>query len=187
MSQNKKQNITQNKRQNIEPDSTFATAKLAKLSLFAALAMAIYGIESLLPPIVPIPGIKPGLSNIITLIVLKNYSGRDAFMVLITRILLSSLLFGQLVSMAYSLAGGVLCLIVMLLLNRLLSGHMIFVTSMAGAIFHNIGQLALAVLITATPGVWSYFPFLMLSGIITGLFTGLCASVSQKYLSRFML
>lgn len=172
------------------PDSTIhkeknsSVKKLTRLALFATLALAVYGIESLLPPIVPIPGVKPGLANIITLIVLKNDSGKDALLVLITRILLSSLLFGQMISLLYSLAGGLLCLLVMFLLNRLFSGHFLFLTSAAGAVFHNIGQLVVAVLITRTAGVWSYLPFLLLSGIITGLFTGLCASTAQRYLLK---
>jgi len=158
--------------------------KLTRLALFATLALAVYGLESMLPPIVPIPGIKPGLANIITLIVLKNYSGRDALLVLITRIIISSLLFGQMMSLLYSLAGGILCLFVMLLLNSLFKGHFMFMTSAAGAIFHNIGQLTVAVFITRTIGVWSYLPFLILSGIITGIFTGMCASAAQKFLVK---
>lgn len=169
---------------NFHTNNNMPIGKLTLLALFTTLALAVYGIESLLPPIVPIPGIKLGLANIITLIVLKNYSGRDALLVLITRIIISSLLFGQMLSLLYSLAGGILCLLAMLLLNSLFDGHFIFITSAAGAVFHNIGQLAVAVLITQTIGVWSYLPFLILSGIITGLFTGLCAFASQRLLSK---
>lgn len=168
----------------LQKEKKVSVTKLTRLALFAALALAIYGIESLIPPIVPIPGIKPGLANIITLIVLKNYSGRDALLVLITRIIISSLLFGQMMSLLYSLAGGILCLFIMLLLNCLFDGHFIFITSAAGAVSHNIGQLAVAVFITRTIGVWSYLPFLILSGMITGFFTGLCASAAQRLLIK---
>lgn len=169
---------------NFQTNNHISVRKLTRLALFTTLALAVYGVESLLPPIVPIPGIKLGLANIITLVVLKNYSGRDALLVLITRIIISSLLFGQMLSLLYSLAGGILCLFVMLLLNSLFEGQFMFITSAAGAVFHNIGQLAVAVLITQTAGVWSYLPFLILSGIVTGIFTGLCASASQRLLAK---
>ncbi len=169
---------------NLHNKCEFSVKRLTQLALFATLALALYGIESMLPTIIPIPGIKPGLANIITLIVLRSYSGRDALLVLITRILISSLLFGQMISMLYSLAGGAVCLLIMLTLNRLFDGHFIFITSAAGAVFHNFGQLAVAVIITRTAGVLSYMPFLILSGIITGLFTGMCACISQKHLIK---
>lgn len=148
--------------------------KLTTLALYTTLAIIIYSVETILPPLVPIPGVKLGLANIITLAVIHEHSGKDAFMVLMARIILSSFLFGQMVSLLYSLAGGVLCLFVMFLTNHLLSGRYICLTSIVGAIAHNIGQIAIAYFITSTMGVLAYLPFLMLSGIITGLFTGLC-------------
>ena len=80
-----------------------ATKKLTTLSLLSAIAMALYAVESALPPIVPIPGIKLGLANIITLVVLWKYSAKDAFFVLLVRILLATLFFGQVISLLYSL------------------------------------------------------------------------------------
>ena len=79
------------------------TRKLTTLSLLAAIALALYAVESALPPIVPIPGIKPGLSNIITLVVLWKYSAKDAFFVLLVRILLATMFFGQAMSLLYTL------------------------------------------------------------------------------------
>ena len=80
-----------------------ATKKLTTLSLLSAIALALYAVESALPPIVPIPGIKLGLANIITLVVLWKYSAKDAFFVLLVRILLATLFFGQVISLLYSL------------------------------------------------------------------------------------
>lgn len=162
----------------------FSVNKLTTLALFAALALAVYGVESLLPPPVPIPGIKLGLSNIITLVVLEKYSQRDAFYVLLVRILLSALLFGQAVSLLYSLAGGILCLIGMSLTRRLLLGHFLPLVSIMGALCHNIGQLITALLLTASSGVLAYLPFLILSGILTGVFTGCCAHFMLRLLKR---
>lgn len=162
--------------------NTSSVHRLTTLALFATLSLAVFAIESAIPPLVPIPGIKLGLANIITLIVLSNYSGKDALSVLFVRILLSSLLFGQVMSLLYSLAGGLLCFLAMWLAHRALQGHFLFLTSILGAIFHNLGQIGIALLLTSTSGVLTYLPFLMLSGIVTGLFTGLCASFLNRYL-----
>lgn len=158
------------------------TRKLTTLALYTTLALIIYGVESLLPPLVPIPGIRLGLANIITLVLLRNNSLKDTVLVIIARILLATFFFGQAISLLYSLAGAFLCLFVMYLINKILSGHFIFLTSITGAIAHNIGQLTVAFLLTATPGIFTYLPFLILSGMVTGLFTGLCAHFIQRYL-----
>lgn len=156
--------------------------RLTTLAMFTTLALIIFTIESMIPPLVPIPGIKLGLANMITLVLLHNYSAKDAFLVLFMRILLSSFFFGQALSLLYSLAGGCLCFVAMVLLHRILGGHFQYLTSMFGALFHNLGQLAIALLITEVSGVLVYLPFLLLSGLITGLFTGLCAHLIQRYL-----
>lgn len=156
--------------------------KLTTLAMFTTLALIIFTVENAIPPLVPIPGIKLGLANIITLVVLQNYSAKDALLVLIMRILLSTFFFGQAVSLLYSLAGGLLCFAAMVLVHRMLQGHFLYLVSVVGALFHNLGQLAVAFLITEVPGVLVYLPFLLISGLITGLFTGLCAHFMQKYL-----
>ena len=159
--------------------------KLTTLSLFTALSLIIFTLERLIPPLVPIPGIKLGLANIITLILLRNYSVKDTALVLIVRILLSAFFSGQAISLVYSLSGGIGSLIVMALIHKLLAGHYLFLTSIIGGIAHNLGQLLIAFLITQVPGVLVYLPFLILGGMLTGLFTGLCAHFSQKYLLPF--
>lgn len=156
--------------------------KLTALAMYSAIALVIFTVESAIPPVIPIPGIKLGLSNIITLVVLRACSKKDAFLVLLTRILLSSLLFGQAMSFLYSLAGGVCCFLAMCLVDGLLQKNFLFLTSTFGALFHNLAQLAVAFALTAVPGVLTYLPFLLLSGILTGLFTGLCAHFTLKYL-----
>ena len=135
------------------------TRKLTTLSLLAAIALALYAVESALPPIVPIPGIKLGLSNIITLVVLWKYSAKDAFFVLLVRILLATMFFGQAMSLLYSLSGGILCLFAMLLVKLLLHGNYLFLASMTGAVFHNLGQIGVAFLLTSVPAVLVYLPF----------------------------
>lgn len=158
--------------------------KLTALALYTTLALAIYAIESAIPPLVPLPGVKLGLANIITLILLRQDSPKDAFLVLIARLLLSALLFGQVLSLLYSLAGGLLSFTVMYLANRLLQNKFPFLTGALGGLFHNLGQLLTAFAVTATAGVFAYSPYLAISGILTGLFTGFCAHFAERYLLR---
>lgn len=159
-----------------------STKKLTLLSLFTTLSLAIYAAESAIPPLVPLPGIKLGLANIITLILLGHFSRRDALLVLTARIALSSLLFGQALSLLYSLAGGFFSLAVMALVMKLLNKKYVFLAGAMGGLAHNAAQLLTALAVTSTPGVLAYLPFLVLSGVITGLFTGLCAQFAGRYL-----
>ncbi len=163
------------------------TKKIVSLALFTALALILSLIESAFPPLAPIPGIKLGLANIITLIILLNYTPADAFLVLLVRVLLSSFFAGQAIYLLYSLAGALLCFLAMWFVNRLLQKHFIFLTSIIGSCFHNIGQILMAVLLTRTIGVTAYLPILLISGILTGLFTGLCAFYAQRYLAPHFL
>lgn len=160
--------------------------KLTTLALYTTLSLIIFTVESAIPPLVPIPGIKPGLANIITLILLRNASVKDTALVLCARLLLSTLLFGQAMSFLYSLAGASLSLATMISVNRLLQNRYLFLTSMTGGVTHNLGQLLVAFLITKVSGVLLYLPFLILAGMITGLFTGLCAHFAQKYLKPYI-
>lgn len=166
--------------------SKFQTKKLTFLAVFTTLALGLYAVESMLPSLIPIAGIKLGLANIITLIILKNFSVREAFPVLMMRILIASFLFGQFISLLYSLTGGIFCLFIMTFISRLLQGRFLFLTGIFGALFHNIGQLLVALILTRSPAVLTYLPFFILSSVITGLFTGLCAHFAQKYLGRFL-
>lgn len=157
--------------------------KVSFLALFTTLSLAVYAIESAVPPLVPIPGLKLGLANIITLVLLRHFTAQDALLVLSARIILSALLFGQALSLLYSLAGGLLSLLVMALVMKLLQKRMLFLTGAMGGLSHNMGQFLAACTLTAG-GVLPYLPFLVLSGILTGLFTGFCAGFLGKYLSR---
>ncbi len=158
------------------------TSKLTILALFTTLSLAIYAIESAIPPLVPIPGIKLGLANIISLVLLYRYSIKEASLVLLARILIGTLLFGQAMSLLYSLTGGILSILLMWAVSKLLQRRAIFLTGITGALAHNAGQLLIAFLITQVGGVLLYCPFLIISAILTGLFTGLCAHFLLKYL-----
>ena len=149
--------------------------KMTLLALFTTIALTIFILESAIPPLVPIPGIKLGLANIVTLILIVNGTWRDALCVLLMRIVLGSIFAGQMMSFFYSLAGGLLCLLIMALLHRFLGEKLLWFTSIFGAIAHNMGQIMVAMIVLGSAYVLYYVPFLVLSAIITGLFTGLCA------------
>lgn len=166
------------------PARESSVQKLTILALLVAAALMIYAIESMLPTLVPIPGIKLGLANVVTLITLKRYGAKDAFLVLLARILLSSFFFGQLLSLLYSFCGGLLCMLVTWLVNSILQGHFLYLTSIFGALSHNATQLLVAFFITQVAGVFGYLPFLVISAILTGLFTGLCAHFTLKHLPK---
>ena len=148
------------------------TRKIVTLGLLAALSLAIYAFESVLPPIFPIPGIKPGLSNIIILFTLKRFGKKEAGSVLLVRLLLSAILFGNAISLLYSAAGGFLALLIEIICDKILSGKNLQITGAFGGLFHNIAQLLVAIAIMQTPAIISYAPYLFISGIVTGLFTG---------------
>lgn len=156
--------------------------KMTLLALYTTIALTIFTVESFLPPLVPLPGIKLGLSNIVTLWLLMHTRARDALLVLFARILLSSFFAGQMISLMYSLAGGLFCFLAMALLFRILGNRYVVFISIFGALFHNLGQIATAVAITQLPSMLAYLPALAVSGIITGTFTGLCAFYLKRHL-----
>lgn len=158
--------------------------KLTTLALFTTIALTIFILESAIPPLVPIPGVKLGLANIITLLLLVKSNWKDAFIVLIMRIILGSIFAGQMMSFFYSLAGGLLCLLVMTLIHKFLGQKLIWFTSIMGAIGHNVGQIIIAMIVLGSSYVLYYLPYLMISAIITGLFTGLCVHVLHPRLNK---
>lgn len=160
---------------------------LVTMALFTAMALTIFVIEAQIPVPIPIPGVKLGLSNVITLIILLQYRPRDAAAVLLLRILLGSIYTGRLVAMFYSLCGGFLCFGGMALLCWLLHKKQVWFISIIGAVLHNIGQILAAMLVMQTTKVLVYLPFLLLTGTVTGLFTGLVAGRVVHYLPPAVL
>ena len=157
-----------------------STKKLTRLSLLTALALIIYIVEAQLPPIAPIPGIKLGLANIITLIALYMFGPKEAFTVLFLRIILGNIFAGQPSALMYSAAGGVFCFIIMCALYKKLPEELLWVVSVFGAMAHSTAQVTVAALITKTPSVFWYLPLLLVSAVITGAFTGLSAYYCLK-------
>ena len=149
--------------------------KLLYLALLTAVSLVLFIVENQIPAPVPVPGVKLGLGNVMVVAVLFLYGPKEALAVLGAKVVLSALLTGNLGALAYSSAGGLMSWVAMCLLRPILRESQLWVASVLGAMFHNLGQLLAAVLISATPGLWAYLPVLLLSGMVTGLFTGLAA------------
>ena len=149
--------------------------RLTRNALLTGLALIIFVIEMLLPGLSPVPGLKLGLSNIITVFAVFALTPADAAMILAARILLGTFLSGNISALMYSAAGGAMCLVSMLLLKKLLTEKQIWAASIVGAVFHNLGQVLTAMAVTRTPGLIAYLPILTAGGMLAGVFTGLCA------------
>ena len=160
------------------------TRRLTKDALLACLALAIFVVELQLPALSPVPGLKLGLSNIITVFAVFTLSPADAALILAARILLGTFISGNLSALMYSAAGGVLCYIAMVILRRFLTPRQIWVASVIGAVFHNLGQVLVAMAITRTPGLIAYLPILTAGGMLAGLFTGLSAQYTINHMRR---
>ena len=154
---------------------TFDVKRLTTLALLTTIALTIFVVESAIPTLVPIPGVKLGLANIVTLFVLKRYKFSDAAIVLAMRIILATIFTGQAVSFIYSVSGGFLCLIVMAAVNKLLRGQYIFLTGILGAVSHNAGQIFVAMWVLDTATLIYYLPVLAITGIASGTVIGLLA------------
>lgn len=160
------------------------TKKLAFMALLTAMALTIFVLEAQIPAPVPIPGVKLGLANIITLTAMVLMGRKEAGIILAMRILMGAMFAGSPASLLYSAAGGILAYIAMCLLVGVISQERLWLTSAISAVCHNAGQLLACVLIVKTPGVLVYAPALMASGIITGLFTGFAAMYLIKALRK---
>lgn len=155
------------------------TKKIATYGVMAALAMILSYVEMQLPAFVAIPGVKMGLTNIVVIVALYKMGKKSAIFINIVRIIAVSLLFGTLMSFAFSFAGGMLSTLVMILLKKTDKFSTVGV-SVAGGITHNIGQILAAMLLLNTKAIIWYLPVLWLSGILSGLLIGLIGAIIVK-------
>ena len=161
------------------------TKKVAFLGVSIALAMILSYVESQIPALVAIPGIKVGLPNLVIVFLLYKMSWKDATIVSIIRILLVAMVFGQNIMMvSFSIAGAVLSLTSMILLKKTNWCSTITV-SIVGGIFHNIGQIVAAILWTETVGIVTYLPVLLISGTVAGAVVGLISGMLVERLKKW--
>ena len=152
------------------------TKRIATMGLMVALAFILSYIEALLPLNIGIPGAKVGLANLAVMVTMFTLGERDAVIISLVRVILVGLTFGNMSMMMYSLAGAALSLIAMILVKKMgkftASG-----ISVIGGVFHNVGQIIVAVFVLDTSSLFYYLPFLVIIGCVTGVIIGLLASL----------
>ncbi len=156
------------------------TKRLTFCALLTAVALTIFIAEAQIPLPIAIPGMKLGLANIVTVYAMFALGPADTLMILLCRIFLGGLFAGG-ATLPYSLAGGLACYLIMLLLRKVLTTKQLWACGAIGAIFHNIGQVGAAMVLNEQPRLILYLPILLIPGIIAGILTGLA---SQFLLQR---
>jgi len=189
-----------------------STKKLTIMAALTAAALIIFIIEAQIPLPIPVPGVKLGHANAITLFALfYGRTGRafmpgplrrgneggiiakptrgsgsgavglttaNAFMILACRIILGAVFTGRVVAFAYSISGGLLGFAAQVIMKRFVTDKQIWVCGAVGAVFHNIGQILAAMLVTGTPAIAAYLPILIIAGVATGVTTGFVAQIT---------
>lgn len=157
--------------------------KIARLGMLTALAIVLSSLEQYIPlqTLLPLPGLKLGIANVVTLFALYNFGPGSAMFVLLARCFLSSLMFGTPVSLAMSLCGGILALIVMAILHYFEHSFSLWGISIAGAAMHNIGQTACAAVILQSMYIFAYLPILLLGAFLTGALIAVLCKGLLKY------
>ena len=151
--------------------------KLVLLALLTAIALTVFLIEAQIPPIVPIPGVRLGLANIVTVFAVFAIGSREGAAVLLCRIFLGAVFAGNFSTILYSAAGGFCAIAVTVGMKKLLTTRQLWVAGALGAMAHNIGQMAAAVALSQTPSLVIYLPLLLAIAIVTGSLTGLSAQI----------
>ena len=151
--------------------------RLTELALLSAVALIIFVIELRIPNPFPIPGVKLGLANIVTVYAVFRCKPSETAMIVAVRLLLGAVFSGNPSALLYSAAGAISCLCGMLLLRGVLPEKQIWLCSVIGAMLHNLGQITAAVIIMRSFGVAAYLPLLLVTGSLAGAFTGICTQL----------
>lgn len=161
--------------------------RIATIAALTAIALTIFMLEAQIPVIIAVPGVKLGLSNIVTLIAVYILSKRDAGIILALRIMLGSIFAGNWMIFLYSAAGGLLSFASVCLTSSFLREKQIWAVGVLSAIAHNAAQIAVAALVMDSLALFWYLPWLIIAAIITGAFTGLSAQFAVKSLKNTRL
>ena len=156
------------------------TRKLTRMALLTAIALTIFMVEAQIPALVPVPGVKLGLANIVTVFAVFTMGSKEGALILAARIFLGAVFAGNFSTIFYSAAGGALAILTTIGLKRILTRSQLWVAGALGAVAHAVGQMAIAIALTATPGLLVYLPVLIACAVVTGLFTGFCAQFLVK-------
>ena len=161
------------------------TNKTEQLGVYIALAMILSYVESLIPFLFGVPGIKLGLTNVVTVIMMYTYGIPGALGVAVLRAVLSGFMFGNAFSIIYSVAGCVLSFIFMYILKK--TNHFAIISvSAAGGVMHNVGQLIVAANVVKTYSVIYYAPVLIIAGVFTGIIIGIVSDEIVKRIGNRM-
>lgn len=161
--------------------------KIAVLGVLTGVTLVLSYLEAILPPIyAAVPGIKVGLPNIVIILILYKFSAREAAVISFLRVVLVALLFGNAMTLAYSLVGAVLSLLVMALMKKADFFSPVGV-SILGGVFHNIGQILVAIVLLNSTLIGYYMIILTITGTLAGVFVGLTGSILLKRLVNIKL
>ncbi len=156
------------------------TKQITQLGMLLSISLVLGYLESLLPVMAAVPGVKIGLANIVTMLVLYRYGGKQAFFIMLLRVTMAGFLYSGVTGILYGLMGGVCCLLVMAILKRYPLFSILGV-SMAGAVSHNAGQIIAAVFVMENAAIFYYLPVLCISGILSGLLVGYLSHLLIKW------
>lgn len=158
--------------------------KVALLGVLTSVALVLSYLESILPPIwAAVPGIKVGLPNVVIIFLLYRYGAKEAAIVSFIRIFIVSLLFGNVMSMAYSFAGAFLSIVLMAICKKIKVFSTVG-TSIVGGVAHNAGQILVAIFLFDTVQIGYYMIILAITGTIAGVFVGIAGALLLKKLNK---
>lgn len=160
------------------------TKQITQLGLLLSVSLVLGYLESLLPVMVAVPGVKLGIANIVTMLVLYRMGGKQAFFIMLLRVVIAGFLYSGVAGIVYGLMGGVCCIAVMVCLKHIPVFSMLGV-SMAGAVFHNVGQIIAAMLVMENTGIVYYLPVLCISGVLSGLGVGFLSHLLIKWYTKY--
>ena len=147
------------------------TKRIIELSLLTSAALIVFIIEMRLPNLSPVQGVKLGLANIFTVYAVYRFSGKEVLLMVLVRVFFGAVFSSNFSALIYSMSGALLCLAGMLLLKRIIPENYLWLCSIFGAIFHNIGQVVAAVAVMKTIAVITYLPIFIITSCVAGLFT----------------
>lgn len=159
------------------------TKQVTAYSLLLAVALVLSYLESLLPVMIAVPGVKLGLANLITMLILYQSKCKNAIVFMAIRVTLAGLLFSGIFGILYSFAGGLMCILAMSIAKRF-SIFSIIGVSVIGALFHNLGQVIVAAIVMETIHIMWYFPVLCISGLVSGILVGILSGIIIKKYNR---
>lgn len=159
------------------------TKQITQMGMLLSVSLVLGYLESLLPVMVAVPGVKLGIANIVTMLVLYRMGGKQAFFIMLFRVVIAGFLYSGVAGIVYGFMGGIFCIAAMSCLKRIPVFSMLGV-SMAGAIFHNVGQIVTAFLVMDNAAILYYLPVLCISGVLAGFAVGFLSHLVIKWYSK---